>query len=655
MKRIVMLLFVLFCGMLFAVENDLRTVRSLADKGQFPAVEAFCDEKFQQDISDIDKVLLAVELVRSRSLQLLLVEPAQRTRIVRRLESLETDWFTVPTDFTSPSLALAKIKLRLQLAMAYRFLGDYQRLEADTVSETNKQAAYQQVRSTLQDALDRLKKCRQELQNFRQRIGNNAEPLLKQKMLALEYAITMQQGIAQKSLALTFSKEEERNFELQQAAETFSELTLLNSADPVIVQCKIEKAACHRLCGEHDRCKEILDQLSGIDPTPECRLQIEAEWIRYKIVTGSIAEARKQYAADRADSKLYPDFDLARLELFLANDPMRNIRPEVAAATKLQQTIEEQLGSYWGRRARMTASALLLGNTELNSAEILAMRAENHYRENRFTESAELYEHAAAKADANRQAENMFRFYRSAIDALRKALEHAPEESKTEYRNRLIVLLRKLAKQFPEHSEAPELHLSAIDLQRQIGLGQPELQNDYLILLQEHIETWTESPKLPSLHRQSVILLERQGRFNEAAAILPLLNSEQIVTLTPEMQRLRVRQLDTAGKTQEAVDLLKALLKQKREPATLQLFAEILTRQSDTESLNHALDFWRLLEQNTEKNSEIWWSAREGIIEVLCKLNRHEDARESFKMLPILYPGLGGAERKERLTRQFGN
>jgi hypothetical protein len=99
---------------------------------------------------------------------------------------------------------------------------------------------------------------------------------------------------------------------------------------------------------------------------------------------------------------------------------------------------------------------------------------------------------------------------------------------------------------------------------------------------------------------------------------------------------------------------LTALLKQKRESSTLQLLAEILSRQNDAKSLNDALTSWMQLEEIAQKNTESWWAAREGILDVLDKLNRREEAKKSFDMLRTLYPDLGGAERKERLTKRFG-
>ena len=622
MKRVILFLFALFCGSLFAVEEELRQVRSLSDKGLFDAAEALYHDRIQQsELSEIDKVLLTTELVRSYSRQLFQVEPAQQSRIVRKIESLESTWLATPVDSAVPDLALAKVTFRLQLAMAYLSLGD------------------------LHDALKRLKGCQDELQTLRQRV----EP---QKLLSLEYAITMQQGIAQKSLALTWQTTEERNFELQKAAEMLSELAAKNSNEPVVVQCKIEKAACHRLGGELDRCKEILERLLTATLTPECRLQAEAEWIRYNTAIGNVTEMRRQYAADRPDSKIYPDFDLARLELFLADDPARNVRTESSKVMTLEQTIDRQLGTYWARRARLIV--LASGNRELNSAEMSAMRAERHDQDKQYIESAELYEQAAAKADANRQAENMFRYNHLAALAWTKALEQLPKEiPKVEYQKRLVAVLKKLTAQSPNHPDAPQFHLLAINTQGQIALAQPEALDDFLALVEEHAELWNDSPQLPIFRRLSVILLERQGRIDEAAATLPLLGGEQLETLTPEIQRLRVRQLDAEGKTQEAVDMLTALLKQKEEPATLQLFAEILTRQTDEKSLEVALTLWGKLERRVEKNSEIWWTAREGIIDVLFKQNRREEAKEAFEMLPILYPDLGGAERKARLLKRF--
>ena len=660
MTRLAVFLLALHCGVLIAaVEDDIRRIRTLSDSGHFAAAESFFSDKFQQpDLAEIDKISLATEVVRMYSQSLFLFESAQRPRIIRRIETLESTLLTPlpysPLPSPTPSdLVLAKITFRLQCAIAYCSLGGYQRLEADTASLTNRPSAYRQARSTLQDSIERLKIVQQELQSFRQRVGSNADALLQQKMLVLEYSITMQLGITQKSLALTLQVPEERNVELRQAIKTLSEVAAIPNTEPIIVQCKIEEAACHRLLGEFDRCTEILfPLLNHAALMPECRLRTEAEWIRYNIADGKVAELRRHYAADRPDVKLHPDFDLARLELFLANDPSKNIRPEISTAMRLEETIGRQLGPYWAKRAGMLMQSS--DNSELNSAERLAMRAERRYQEQQFIESAELYEQAAAKSDANRQAENMYRYHRSAVHVWEKVLEQLPSDvPKEEYQKRLIVLLKKLVEQNPNHPDALNLHLSAINLQARLVLSQSETLDDYLALVTEHAEHWNDSPHLPLIRRVSVIFLEQQRRFDEAAALLPLLDFAQLETLTPEIQRLRVRQLDSEGKIQEAIDILAGLLKQKQEPATLQLLAEILTRQPDTKSLEYALKFWTDLESITARNSEMWWAAREGIFDVLYKLNRLDEARDSYKTLRILYPELGGTERKARLNKRF--
>ena len=640
---------------LFATEDDRRRVRALAERGLFDTAESISNEVFEQPhVAEIDKILLAAELARSYSLHLLLLEPTQRPRIIRRLEELERNWLTPPPASAAPELVLAKIILRLQIAMTYRSLGDYQRLEADIASVTNRRAAYQQARSTLTDALERLRTSQQELQSLRLRAGNNADPSLRQQMQAWDYSITMQQAVARKSLALTLQAEEERNFELRQAAEMLTVLATMSSTEPIIVQCKIEKAASHRLAGELQQCAEILNQLRSVTLSPGCQLRLDAEWIRYQIAVGNIAETRRQpqFTADRENGHLYPDFDLARLELFLASDPVRHINADNAAAMRLEQAIDRQLGSHWARRARLLV--LASGNTELNSAEMLAARADNFYREDRFAEAAALYEQAAARADASGQAENMFRYNRLAAHSWTKAMEQLlPDVSKIELQKRAVALLRKLVAQEPTHHEALEFHALAIRMQTQVVASQPEALDDLLGLVKEHAELWNDSSFLQDMYRLSVIFLERRGRLDEAAAMLPLIDLERLSSLPPEIQRLRAGQLDAAGETQAAVDILVALLNQRREAATLQLFAEILTRRMDAASLNRALQFWQELERLTERDSERWWSAREGIFVVLVKLNRREEAEQSFGVLRALYPHLGGAERKERLIELF--
>ena len=650
MERAVILLLTLLCSTallcstLFASEADLRQIRELADRRLFDAAEAFYNERIQQPgIAEADKILLAAELIRAYSPRLL--EPTQRPRIIQRLETLERNWLTPPPASATLNLLLAQMTLRLHLAMAYHSLGNYQRLEATTASVTNRRIAYQQAQSTLQDALARLKEGQQELHALRLRIGGNTQAALTQRMLALEQSIMLQQGIVRKSLALTMQVTEERNAELRQAIETLSLLTSIES--------KIIKAACHRLVGELDQCREILTQLlnSPLETaslTPACRLHAEAEWIRYQIARGNSEEARRHYTPNRADSHLYPDFDLARLELFLGSNP--------ATVMIIEQAISRQLGPYWARRAELLVRAS--GNAVLNSAEMLATRAENHYRENQFAEAARLYEQAAASADVRGHAESMFHYNWRAARSWKQALTQlSPDESKIDYQRRLVVLLRKLVEQNPHHPEAEGLHLLAMNMQAQIVVSQPEALDDYLTLVEEHTQRWSDSSQLQDIRYLSVIFLERQGRLDEAAAMLPLLDLEQMPGLPPEIQRLRARQLDAEGRTQEAVDILIALYTQRSDDvATLHLFAEILTRQDDARSLNFALGFWRKLESHVgvERNSETWWSAREGIFVVLSKLNRLDtEARQSFEMLRVLYPDLGGDERRGRLMRLF--
>ena len=664
MQRIICLFIALLCGSLLADETDRRQVRSLTDRGLFDAAESFCNEKFAQpNIAETDKILLASELARSYSLHLPLLEPAQRQRILRRLETLEQNWLSAPSASADADLVFAKIILRLQTAMAYQSLGEYQRLEADTASITTRQAAYLLACSTLHDALERLKQAHQELHAFRQRVGVNTDAALLQRIQALDNTITMQQGITQKTLALTFQSAEDRNFELRQAAATFSGLAVRDSTEPIIVQCKIEKAACHRLAGELEQASAILNQLRSQYPTltPTCQLRLDAESIRAMIASGNIAELRRQphYAAGRPNVHLYPDFDLARLELFLASDPARNVRAESADAMRLEQSVDRQFGPHWARRVRLLV--LASGNTELNSAEMLQSHGDTHYREGRFAEAANFYEQAALQADANRQAENMFRYNRLAAHAWMKALEQLPNDEPTNtdqkivLQKRTITLLRKLIQQEPNHHDSQEFHALALNFQGQITVLQPETLDDYLTLLEEHAERWGNSPQLPNARRLAVILLERQGRLAEASAMLPMLDLEQLQTLPPEIQRLRARQLDAEGDTQTAVNMLTALLNQQRTPATLQLFAEILTRRDDASSLNHALQFWRELKPHTERGTETWWIVSEGLLVVLVKLNRREEAQQSYNMLRLLHPGLGGAERKGRLETLFSN
>ncbi|MDR0521544.1 MAG: hypothetical protein LBH00_06795 [Planctomycetaceae bacterium] len=626
-------------------EENVQHIQSLTKRGLFDAADAFCNEKFQSpDLPESDKMELAAELVRTKPAQWFLADrtagQTQREKIVRRIAAVEK-LFADPDavyrrdKHTNKATGKNHFILQLQIAMAYSELGEYQYLDGD-----KKKAS-----AALLDALDRFKKYLSQA-TFNHPPDRNSPDFdweEKQKLFWRD-TLRMQSGIARKFYALTLDNINDRQFELHKAADTFAEIDS--------VPCKLERAACFRLCGETEKCGEILSRIQTDKLSAAVKLQYDAEMIRFMTASGKAEEARKQFENGAEDSRLFPDYDIARLELFLADEPSRNIKPASAAAAKLLQKIEQEHGQLWRKRAGILFAAAVKESHAVHDVFAAATLAESRYKENRFAESAELYEQAADKTGS---AGDAVKYCRSAAAAWNELLKQKTGSGKNEVRSRLIKLLRKVPVHYPQQPESAELHLFAVDLTGQSAVEQTASPDDYLAVIAEHENVWRDSPKLPQLRRQKAVLLTQLGRLNEAAEVLPMLTPEQLKTCPPEVQMLRAKQLDAEGKTQEAAGMLETLLKQKKEDLrVMQILAEMQTRQNNQQDLQNALRLWTLLEQKSVKNSEPWWAAREGILTVLCKLNRKNEAGKSFEMLRVLYPALGGTERKDRLLKMFG-
>ncbi|MDR3198377.1 MAG: tetratricopeptide repeat protein [Planctomycetaceae bacterium] len=184
-------------------------------------------------------------------------------------------------------------------------------------------------------------------------------------------------------------------------------------------------------------------------------------------------------------------------------------------------------------------------------------------------------------------------------------------------------------------------------------------------LLRNTLQCFPELKPITKIKIQTMLVtvLNNQGRKEEGMAILQEpdireLENPKSETLSAAEKRaflpVRIQLLADTGKVQEAVDLLKKQLKQYPDDLpSLILLAEILTQQNDSATLAKSLEIWTRIANQSAKNTENWWLARERIIEVYLKLNKKTEAKKEFEILRLLYPELGGAAGKIRLETQF--
>lgn len=559
-----------------STEYDVRFLRGLAERNMFESVEFFCAKSFEKtDLLQTDKIALTTELVRSRTRQMLLAEPVQREKIRVGLKELELQILGPPDDYSDPNLSATRIEFEFQAAISEAALGDWLRMEAEVAAEADREILVQEVRKTLHESLERFKTCYEKIGALRQHLGSNAALPLELRTLALLRTVRFQWGLAQKSYALSFPPGDpvgDRSFGLQQAVEILRELASLRIDDGIVLQSRLELAACYRLLGELENGRVMLVdfeqtvQKSPNNPalTPELRFQAETELIRYRI---AILETKNnvgpidEFLRGREDSTIYPEYDLARIELLLALSRQKNTDKNAKESLlndilKLVRWIEDSSGPYWGRRAQMLLSAAHntghttgSGEDDLKDADsaFLAVLAEDRFRSGLYTEAVRLFERAGRVAEA---AGNRQEAYKNAVaaaavledvwhriaslsagESTSDNVEKIPIEEQTKIQLQLVELLRNAARRFTEHPEAAELHLRSVDMAGALLLEERFASEDYLTLLREHAELWPDSVKVPPLLLRAALLLEREQRFDAALAILERIPNSNAVAV----------------------------------------------------------------------------------------------------------------------------
>ncbi|MDR1960200.1 MAG: tetratricopeptide repeat protein [Planctomycetaceae bacterium] len=125
------------------------------------------------------------------------------------------------------------------------------------------------------------------------------------------------------------------------------------------------------------------------------------------------------------------------------------------------------------------------------------------------------------------------------------------------------------------------------------------------------------------------------------------LSSEQI----QELERLRAVGLAKIGQIRESVHLFQALL--KKYPDNMKIFVslgQVLLEQPEEETaLNNATRIWQTIESRTAPQSELWWDSKEAMLRILLKRGKRQEAAKALELLEILYPDMGGMQRKAKL------
>ncbi|GHT34203.1 hypothetical protein FACS189427_01080 [Planctomycetales bacterium] len=657
---------------LFASDADFRFADGLLKRQMFESVEYFCNIELKDSGRTLaDKYTLAAQLVRSRTLQMLISGKENRQKIAGSIAILETDLSLLQTGTIQQADELAALLFQLQLGISEQAIGEEQFRESELLPLNERSENTAEIRKTLHKAIERLQVNREKVQLLRNRTSQNGDLSFSQRVVAAEHSFTYQIGTAQVALAITW-EDDNRNELLKQSIDSLYPIASMPNDSPVIFQCKIKLAQCYRLLNEKEKYTELLGQLNSGKYSSDITFQTEL--LRYYSFTGNTSGIVPVILKGRADSFSFPEYDLARIEILLHTSVHSSKSDETPEERKLREdtiieiagSLERNAGFYWGRRARnLIAETVAVSNVkEQSNPAMLAALAEEQFHQKRYTDSAQLFEQAERAAKLNGNSVNTFTFGSSSVGVLYSEIEQSPflsETAKNEKRKVLIGKVRAFSLRHFAEKDAAEYHLKAIDLASQELEASRMTPDDYIMLLKEHTAMWASSPKTPPLLLRTALLLVKQNRTAEALTVMEKIPNQrnEFIRQLSEEERQRLDgevalQAANSGKVQEAVNVLTDLL--TRQPNNTEnwiALAEILTEQTDENSLKKALQIWLKIEQQSKSGSENWRTARIRIIEVLVKQERKDEAAKAFELLKILYPDMN-KERMEHLEKILG-
>lgn len=469
-----------------------RFLQGLRERHLFRLADVYGTERWDRDdLSDRDRVELAIQLALVYTDQALASPPAERAPLWAKAEGICTALLDGWPD--NPRRQLANVQLALVS------LARGQQLREESTGTSNESVALAKAREHLRNAARSLAESAEavdkELIERRMRpSAGSANALSVSELESLSANIAYQLARAQRQLGLCYAaRTADRDDALLQALQRLETLTQQTEADELAWSARLEAAACQRELGQLQQAWRRLDDWSDDDPPPDVAARLATERVRLLLAGGKIEAARQ--LADQAIAETTAanaDLALAHLEASLAawKEASRGggagrtdeLTTEVAA-------ISRRYGPYWARKAQLTVGRALAGAAPTGNAAAVLLAAKNLYLNGQTAEALAAYDQAVSLLERSHQEEEAFAAAMTAAAIERQASQLA--EAARRY--------RQLSVSRSRGARAAEAHRLAILcvadlLRKQAADGSASWTTAYEELLREHLDHWPRGP-----------------------------------------------------------------------------------------------------------------------------------------------------------------
>ncbi|HYW80660.1 MAG TPA: hypothetical protein VE890_13855, partial [Thermoguttaceae bacterium] len=475
--------------------TDQRFLAGLHQRGLYRLAESYCLERLARpEITAQQRSDLVIELSRSLAGQAVGLPPGAREPVWQRAGQVAEDFARQYPD--DPRL----LPVQMQAALAVLTRGELARQEAEV--SARRADLIDEAQTQLREAVRQLRALADEAERQRreQNLSRRSEPdrLSAGELTSLQNHLQYELSRAYRNQALCYPDDSpDRSNALTQAVELLDWLVKLDPKDALgwslAWKSRLDLIKCYRLLGEQETAQRQLAALRALKPPASVELRARAEQIRLALAADRLADAVAVLTEGRQiDDVVSPELDFAWLDTCLAAwkallDAEK--RPEAdawqAKATETVRRIENLHGPYWTRRAEMRLAAYvrtLSGSADLDT---LARAAESSFRSGQLDEAIAAYDRARQFAITAGNPERAFD-----LGYLAATIEH-----QRDHHEEALARFRQIALAMPKHPKAAEAHLLAVYHAGQIAKSDPTNGlEQYVDLLQEHVETWPHGP-----------------------------------------------------------------------------------------------------------------------------------------------------------------
>ena len=626
-------------------EYDQRFIDGLVRRGLFETAVRFCDEQRTTHADSPDYFVQETIYVLAR--QAIAVNPDQRKPILDRLDSIYAEFQPEKSEpFTS-------FKIRMQQTVSDQLIGDLYRREHEIIATENS-------RSELADKY--LNRSVQACKDLNAQIdktiaGSKLAAAEIKQLVAMKRQTEFQNAVGWKSIAQTYPKTSEEQIDcMQRAFKSFTEIGVLEIDDPIVWQSRLERIICLRLSDKTDAAIELLDKFIADKLSQELLVQATSEGIRCFISKGDTQTALAWATQIPDGFATTSDFDLARLEAYLANwmqlakaDDSKESEDLLKQCTDFAQMIKSQHGDYWGQRAQMLIIQSA-GTSASGNVNIHKQLAEDAFRRSLFDEAMRQYDLASDVSEKAGNADSACNFALLAASVASQQAKSAPHPENIE---NAAVRFCNLAIKWPKNENSPQYFLHGIEFAGQLVAKKHKSVDDYITLQKVFLKLWPENDKAKVVAQTAAKILEQLGRYEEALEVSPEFDG-----YSKKMQQLS--ELVQSGEIGEALIHAEYLYRQKpNDMKVAEKYGEILSMSTDAESRKKSQEFWRKMDQSLEKyldkkgdsRYELAWKTKEMLVREHIKIGNKDKAKELIRLLKVLHPNLGSPVQKERFER----